>query len=300
MSRIQTDGVHLLAHVSGDVESTTNALEQRETVNGGEVGVVGDLKVVGDLGQHGEADVGDLLVGDDSKGLTDGGQVGGGKGIEAVVVQTKRSVEGLKGRHLEGTNETESQVGGPDEVGQSNRELLVVVGESQRVRDITKLHVDFVNVAVVGDEDGIGLLDVDTLEGAESSVLNADVVGLGDLGGEADGLEVGERVPLDGLYGLELGHVDRVEAGQAVELNGAVDLLEAVGADALHVRVVGGNKVAFDRLDAVQRNVVGGASGNGDGTGEGRARAESGGIAGVLDGLGRRDGAAVRLSCGRR
>ena len=175
------------------------------------------MEVAGDLSELREADVANLLVGDNGKSLANGSQVGGGKSVETVVVQTKRSVEGLEGRHLKGTDETESQVGGPDEVGQGNSELLVVVGEGQRVRDVTKLHADFVDVAVVGDEDGVGLLDVDALEGAKGSVLDFDVVGLSDLSGKANGLEVGKSAPLDRLDLLEVGEVDAVQAGQAAQ-----------------------------------------------------------------------------------
>lgn len=229
------------------------------------------MKVVGDLGKEREADVGHLLVGNDGEGLTNGGQVGGREAVEAVVVQTKRSVEGLERGQLKGANETEGQVSGPDQVGESNGELLVVVGESERVGNVTELHGDLVDVAVVGNEDGVSLLDVDTCEGAEGSVLDVDVVGVGDLGGEAKVLEVGKSVELDGLNGLQLGHVDSVEAGQAVQSQRSIDLLEAVGADTLHVSVVGGVQVALELLDAVQRNVVGGTGRNGNGTREGRA-----------------------------
>jgi hypothetical protein len=250
------------------------------------------LQVVVDLGEHGEADVRHLLVGNDGKSLANGSQVGGMEGLETVVVQTKRSVQGLEGRHLKGTNETEGHVGGPDEVGQGDLQSLVVIREGHRVRDITKLHVDFVDITVVGNEDGIDLLDVDTLEGADSGVLDVDLVGLGDLGGEANGLEVGEGVPLDALDLLELGELDAVQAGETVKGHGAVDLLEAVGADALHVRVVASDQVAIELLDAVERNVVGGAGSNGNGSGKGLAGSEGGGITGVLDGEGRRVGAA--------
>ena len=254
------------------------------------------MQVVVDLGEDGEADVGHLLVGNDGKSLANGSQVGGGEGLETVVVQTKRSVQGLEGRHLKGTNETEGHVGGPDQVGQGDLQSLVVIGEGHRVRDITKLHVDFVDITVVGNEDGVDLLNVDALERADGGVLDVDLIGLGDLGGEADGLEVGEGVPLDALDLLEHGELNGVQAGETVKGHGAVDLSEAVGADALHVCVVGRDKVAIELLNAVERNVVGGAGSNGNGSGEGLAASEGGGITGVLDGGGGRDGAAG-LAC---
>ena len=252
------------------------------------------MQVVGDLGEKREADVGHLLVGDNGKSLTDGGQVGSRKAFEAVVVQTKRSVEGLEGRHLKFTDETECQVGSPDQVGQSDSELLVVVGECERVGDVAELHRDLVDVAIVGNEDGLYLLDVDALEGAESRVLDVDLVGLGDLGGEANVLEVGKSVPLDRFNRLKLGEVDGIEAGQAIQRHLTVEGLKAVSAETLHVGVVADDQVARDLLDAIEGNIVSGAGGNSDGAREGGARGKGCRIASVLDRGGCRDGA---LSC---
>lgn len=254
------------------------------------------MQVVGDLGELREADVGNLLVGNNGKSLADSGKVGGGEGLETVVVETKRSVEGLKGGHFDGTNKTEGHVSGPDEVGQGDGKGLVVIGKGQRVRDVTKLHVDFVDVTVVGDEDGLDLLDVDTLEGADSSVLDVDLVGLGDLGGEANGLEVRKSVPLDALDTLELGEVEAIQAGKTAQGHGAGDLLDAIGADALDVGIVHDGQVAAELLDAVERNVLGSAGSNGDGSGEGLASGKSGGIASVLNGGGA-GGRTAGLGC---
>ena len=45
-----------LGHVTTDVECTTNALKNRETINRHELRVVGNLEVVGDLGQERECE----------------------------------------------------------------------------------------------------------------------------------------------------------------------------------------------------------------------------------------------------
>lgn len=278
--------MYLLAEVAAHVESTANALELRETVNLDELGVVGNLNVAVDLGKEREGNVVELLVGDNSNSLTNAGQVGGREGLETVVVQTKRSVEGLEGGNGDGTAETESQVASPDEVGKLDLDGLVVVGKGQRSGDVAKLHGDGVNVAVVGNEDLVSLLNVDALERAESSVLDVDLVGLGDLRGEANLLEVGERLPLDRVDGLELGEVQGVEGGKALEVHGSVKSLEVAGADLLYVRVVIGDQVAGDLLDAIDGDVLGGAGSNGDATREGRAAGQGSGIAGILDGGG--------------
>ena len=256
--------IHIPGEVTGHVESSTNALKLGKTVDLNKLRVVGDLQVVGDLGEEREGDVVELLVGNNGDGLTDGGQVGGREGIEAVVVETERTVEGLEGRNGDGTAEAESQVASPDQVGELNLDGLVVVGKSQGGGDVAELHGDLVNVTVVGDEDLISLLNVDTLERTKSRVLDVDLVGLGDLGREANLLEVGERLPLDLVDGLELGEVQGVEGGEAVEVHGSVERLEVAGADLLHVGVVLGGQVTGDLLDTVDSNVIGGTGRNGD------------------------------------
>jgi hypothetical protein len=286
-----TELIDLRAHVTTNVERGTDPLEGRETLNLVELGVVGDLEVAVDLLEHGEGEVGQLLVGNEGKGLADAGQVGGREALEAVVVETEGAVEGLERGHRDGTAEAESHVGGPDEVGQTDLDVLVVVGKGERVGNVAELHIDFVDEAVVGNEDGFDLLDVHTLEGAESGVLDVDLVGLLDLSGEAKVEEVGEGVPLDRGDGLELGEVDREELGGTVELHLAVEGFELAGAEALHLGVVLDDEVALERLDAVEGDVVGGAGGDGDAAGVGRARGQSGGIALVLNGGGGRGAA---------
>ena len=269
--------------VTAHVESTADALELGETLNLDELGVVGNLQVVGDLGELRERNVGQVLVCDESDSLTDRSQVRRSEGLETVVVETERAVEGLERRNGDGTAEAESQVTSPDQVGELNLDGLIVVGQGKRLGDIAQLHGDGVNVAVVCDEDLLDLLNVDTLEGAKSGVLDVDVLGRRDLGGEANVLEVGQRVPLDRVDGLELGEVDGVERGEAVEVHLSVELGEVAGADLLDVRVGHGGQVASDLLDAVDGDVVGGAGRDGDAAREGRAGGEGGGVAGILD-----------------
>lgn len=88
---------NLLSEVTAHVESSTDALEDRETIDLDELGVVGNLKVAGDLGELGERDVGQVLVGDKGNSLADGSKVGSREGLETVVVETERAVQALEG-----------------------------------------------------------------------------------------------------------------------------------------------------------------------------------------------------------
>jgi hypothetical protein len=277
----------LLGHVTANVECTTNALEQRQTINTHEVGVVGDLQVVVDLGQEGESQVVELVVTDNGKGLADFSQVGCREGLETVVVETKGAVELHQGGHRDGTAEAECQVGGPDQVGQRDLDSLVVVREVERVGDIAQLHGDVVDVLVVGNLERLGLDDVDAGEGADSSVLDINLLGSLDGCGEANALEVGQSVPLDGVDLLELGEVDAVKAGQAIQVHLAVELLEVGGTDALDVGVGRGDEVAVEDLEAAKGDVVGCARCNGNAAGEGGARGYGGRVTSVLDRHGR-------------
>lgn len=286
-----------IGHVAAHVEGTTDALKFGEASSILESGVVGDLQVVADLGQERERKVAELVVSNKGKGLADLSQVGCGERLKAVLVETKGAVELGKGRKQDASAGTEGQVGGPDQVGQLNVDSLVVVGEVERVGDVAQLHLYLVDVAVVGDLEGLGHLDVDTFEGAESGVLDIDVVGLLDRRGETNVLEVGKSVPLDGLDLLQHGEINRVEAGKSVQVHLAVELRKRASTNALDVGVGRGDKVSVQDLDATDGDVVGGASGNGNATREGRARGQTSRVALVLDGGGRGDSAG-RSCCG--
>jgi len=224
---------NLLGHVTAHVKGSTNALKFGESGSILETSVVGNLQVVADLGQEGERQVGELIIANNGKSLADLSQVGCGEGLETVLVQTEGAVQLLEGRQKDGSARAESQVGCPDQVGQLDLNGLVVVGEVEGVGNVAKLHLDLVDVAVVGNLQGGGLLDVDALKGAESGVLDVNLLGLLDGCSETDVLEVGKSVPLDGIDLLELGEVDGIEAGKAVQVHLSAELLEVAGADAL-------------------------------------------------------------------
>lgn len=172
--------INSLGHVTADVESTTDALQQRQSVNSHESRVVGDFQVIVNLGQEREGEVVQLVVSDNGKSLADLSQVGCGERLETIVVETERAVELSKGRHRDGTAETESKVGCPDQVGQRDLDGLVVVRKVKGAGDVAKLHGDIVDVTVVGNLESLGLLDVDTRQGADGSVLDIDLLRLFD------------------------------------------------------------------------------------------------------------------------
>jgi hypothetical protein len=282
---------NLRGEVAAHVPTTTDALKASKALNFAELGVVGDLQVVGDFGQHGEGNVGEVVVGNDGEGLTDRRQVGRSEHLETVVVETERAVQGLQRRDRDGATETEGEVTSPDEVRKFDLDVLVVVGQGERLGDVAQLHLDGVNVAVVGNEDGLDLLDVDTLERTESRVLDIDLLGGVDLSVKANVLEVGQGTPLDGVDVLELGEAEGVEIRQALEAHLSVQLLQVASAELLHLAVVGCDQVTNDLLDTADGDVVGRAGRDGDVTREGGAAGEPGGVAGVLDGGGRGDAA---------
>jgi hypothetical protein len=217
--------------------------------------------------------VGDLQV------VADLGQHGEGEVVHLVVSDNGKGLANLS------------------QVGQLNLDGLVVVGEVEELGNVSELHLDLADVAVVGNEKGLGLDNVDTLERANSSVLDVNRLCLLDGGGEANGLEVGQGVPLDGVDLLQLGEVDAVQAGEAVQVHLAVELLHVAGTDALDVGVGRRDEVAVQDLDSAERNVVRGTSGNGNAAREGGAAGHGRSVTGVLDGGGRRDAAGA---CCRR
>lgn len=279
-------GADLLGHVTTDIKGSTDALQLRD-LNLLESRVVGDLQVLADLSKERERQVAHLVVADNGKSLGNLCQVGCGERLKTAGVDTERAVELCEGGEGDGSDGTEGQVGGPDEVGQLNLNLLVVVGKVKRVGDVAQLHLDLVDVRVVGNLDGIGHDDVDALEGAHTGVLNGDLLGRLDGCGEANVLQDGQSVPLDGADVLQDGEVDAAQGSQAVEVHLARDVNKVAGSDTLDVRVCWRNQVAGQVLDAANGDILGGASCNGDAAGEGRAGGHGGNVALVLDGGGR-------------
>lgn len=243
-----------------------------------ELRVVGDLEATADLLKSVERDVGKLAVANEGERATDGGEVGSLVGLDAVAVEAEGAVQGSQRGGGDGADVTESHVVGPLEVGERGLEVIGVGGQSKSVLDARELDGDILEVLVVGNEEGRNLLERNAVKRAQESVLDVDGVGLLDTAGEGKLGQSGQTAPLNGADLGQLGEGERAQDSELVEVE-SVDLLEAVGAQAGQRGGIGGDQVAVNLLNTVERD-RGGIRGNGNGTGESRARGEAGGSSG--------------------
>jgi len=280
------DDRDLLGEVAVEVESTTDGLQGGETVDVLQSGVVGHLETASNGLQLGEGDVGHVLVADEREGAADGGEVGGREALEEVGVEAHGAVEGGERGDADLGAVAEGHVEGPLEVGEDGGDVAAVGLEDQRRADVAELHGDVVEVVVVGDGHLVDGLEVDAVEGVELGVLDGDGAGLLHAGGERETLQGRERGPVERLHVGEAGEVEGGEDGQAVEGEGVVDRLQAVGGKLGDLGHVVRDQASLYSPHPVDGDGVGGAGRDGDAAGEGGARGQGGGVTGVLDGGG--------------
>jgi hypothetical protein len=287
-------GANLLGEVTVQIESASNSGKLGETVNDHEISVVLDGETTADLLQHGEGDVVKVLVGHDGQITlvgTNSGKVGALQRLELVGVEAEGAVDGNERVEGNGGDVAEGHVVGPDQVGEDGRDVTTVGLDVERVGDVTELHRNVVEVVVVGNHDSVDNSKVDTVKSLELSVLDVELAGLLDTGGEGQKLETSKGVPLDGVDLAELGERQSRENLELVEPEGTANDLEAVGRDGRDLGVVGCDKVTGDSLNTRERDGSTKARGDGDGTREGGAGREGRGISGRLDGGGTGDAA---------
>lgn len=253
------------------VEGTTNGLKERETADVGKLGVVLDGETARDDGELGEGDVGQGVVVVDGKSAANVSEVRGLHALEEVAVETEGAVDGGERREHDAGAVGNVESVGPDQVGKAERDVAAVGEKLEDVANIAQLHGDIVKVLVVLDGDTLDGLEVNALKAAQLGVDDADGGGLLDPVGERKTLETRKTVPVNLLNLVELREVEVRENLVPLEVEGAVDGLEAVGGDRGDLANVVGDQVTSDSPDAVELDVLGGAGGNGDAAGEGGA-----------------------------
>lgn len=132
---------NLLGEVSVHVGGTTNSLKSWED-DGGQEGVVLDLKTTGDSLEGNHCHVGQQGVGVDSQGTSDGSQVWCGKTSDGVLVETERSTDVVQRWNGQGWDVAEGQVLGAHQVGEAGSETVTVGLQDQGLGDVGNLEAD--------------------------------------------------------------------------------------------------------------------------------------------------------------
>ena len=273
---------HLLVEGTAEVNGTLDGLEagQRDNV---EVIITSDSETTADGLQNGHGDVGQLGVVLEDQ-VTSLGQVRGGESLELGTPEAELASELLEGRQGDSRDVLESHALTSAEVGEVNLEGVEVTGEADGVGGVLQVvDVDGLQVTVVLNAEKTNGLEGDTVEVGQTSVGDADITGLGDTLGEAQGLQLGESIPLDAANGVEFGEVEQGEGGKALKLEGVTNAGELGSGDGADVGSLGGLETTGDLLNAAEGEVTAVRLINGDVTLDGGARVDAIGVALGLD-----------------
>lgn len=221
-------GIVILIKVAAEDESTSDLLQEGEPVDGVEGGVVLDGQSTSGRFEQGERDVGQhLVVGE--RDLGDLGDVAGGERLHVVVLlEAHRLVDGGEVGHVELLHVANVHEVGPRELRHvDNDGTGTVVLQRQGLGDVGKVRVPRYELAVVVDVDGVNAGNIETVQGADEGVADADRRDLGDAGStECDGREEVERLPADAADAAqrrELEAAELVEIGQVEDARDGVD-----------------------------------------------------------------------------
>lgn len=287
---------YLLGEVTVAVDGTANLGDGLETINVVVLGVVGDLEGTTDGGQARHGDVGELGVGVEGDRAANSGQVGRSKASESAAPETDGGVNGSERGDGDAGDVPEGHVEGVFEVGQADGGVAAVELDVPCTSNLLELHLNLVELVVVGDGKLANGLEVDTVQRAELSIDNADTVGPLNTGGEAERRQPGESLPVEATDAAKAGEGQAGQESHVGQAEGLADGLEAAGRKGRKSDSVISDKVTSDCADTVKRDVGADASLDSDATSVGLATAESAGITLVLDGEGTRS-AALGCDC---
>ncbi|RDW57153.1 uncharacterized protein DSM5745_11551 [Aspergillus mulundensis] len=253
------------------VESTTNVLERGKS---GLVESTAEVNGTGDGGKLGEADGLELVVAGDQETTVDGLQDGKAEVGELGVVlenkvtsfrvapETELTLELGERRKRDRADVTDGQVGTGGEVGKRDLQLVVVTSEVDQVGGVLEVvHVDGLELSVVGDDEALNRVERNSVEGRETGVDDRDTAGLGDTLGETEALEDGDGLEVNLADRGELREVKRGERSSTIELEGVVNCLKSGCREGGDVRATGAGQGTLDPGNTVDGDRAGQAVG---------------------------------------
>ena len=242
---------HIPSESASEVDGTTHGLEQRETANGAQCGVVGDLEATSDLGELRHGDVGQFIVADNGKTRTQRGEIGRDQGLEFVAVEAQSAIDRCQRWNRDGHSVTDGHVVGPHHVGERHGQLCTVGAHGQALRNVAELHANLVEVRVVDNGDGVGRLQVDAVQRVELGVVDGEHGNFLQACGESQALEGGESFPQNRVDRAQHGKIERGENSETVQEELTSNRGEAVSRQLRHLCHIVGNQVPCDLLDAI-------------------------------------------------
>lgn len=268
---------------TGQVNGSSDNTESSESVNSGELGVVGKLEGSSDSLEGIGGDLLELRARDQGERLSNGGELREISSAEGVVDEGSRAVDLLELGEVDVTSITNGDVVGPLEVGEGGVDTLSVGLNKQQVGDLGQGNVDATEVAVVVNVEALGGLQVNSLEGVEEGVGDENAVGLGDLLGESKVLEGRESGPVDVSNGNELGESQVGKNNQSLESEGSSNGAETRSLEGNKVGSSVGNDITSDAGQGSRKGNGGDLLSEGNLSSQLRARSQLGNISIALD-----------------
>jgi hypothetical protein len=145
---------------------------------------------------------------------------------------------------------------------------LTVGGDVHSLGDVAQRHGDGLKEVVVGNQDGLGGLQRDTLQRGETGVLNVQRLEHLHALGKVKALKVGQSVPVDGSNVDQRREVDGGETSQPVQVEFTTNDSQLRGGQLSDGRVLD-EEVTSDARDSRKVNVIDSVGVNGDAALEG-------------------------------
>lgn len=241
---------------TGKRDIADNGRKAWETVDRGQLGVVGQLQTTTDLSEGREAQIVKLGAVNEGNGAAGLGQVGCGKALEVVGVEANGTRNVRERWHGDGADVSERQVGSSLEVGELDVQVHAIGREGEACGNIGQaVDIDGFQVLVVVDVHGANLRQFDTGQVGETSVGDVDLVGLGHTAVEVESLESWEGNPSDAVDAVERAELQSAEDGQAVQIEDATNSSKLIGTDLSQLSGIVHSQITSNALYAVKRKL---------------------------------------------
>lgn len=247
---------NLLGVVSSKVNSTLDLGKLGEG-DGVKLVVVGDGKTTSEGGKQRQVDIGQVGVVIKVQ-VGAGGQVGGREVGNVVAEKTQFTSEVGQRWDGDGAGVTEGQVLGRNQVGELNVQLVVVGRNDQGTSDVLDV------VDVNGGQSSVGSQvevtdggELDTRQGSQTGVGDADAAGLVDTLVEGQSLQVGKSLEVDGANRGELREVERGQQNDAGQGELIANGSQIRSTDGGNVGGTVGGQATSNLLDTVERDAIG-------------------------------------------
>lgn len=281
--------MNLRSEVSREINGTSN-LGQLWEVNGTESRVVGNLESTTNRLEQRHGDVGEVWVSNESQStlsvssVTDGCQVWCTETGEVVLVETEGTVDNGQRWNADSWDVTEGHVGGPDEVREADIQALSVRINVEKGGNIADLSAKGLETVVVVDVQSINSVQVNTIESVQEGVGDGNTACGADRLGEGETGESWKSGPVDDSNGLESVELESGQESQVAQFESTSDSGNRSTCKRCNSSIVLDDQITLDLLGSI--NCDGSRCGGTDQnvTADGCAVSQSGGISSGVDG----------------